>query len=161
MWDHGRGSQGRFSPEQRACAQRTAGPGRHRFDARVTVRRSPRFCADRGAATAEFAMVMPALILVIVVVLGAAAIGLGQLRAYEAARAGAREAARGEDTAQVEKSARHKAGKGSSVGVKQNGEYTVVQVSVPLPHSLHFVRKAVRAEAEARTESGATEGTAP
>lgn len=48
---------------------------------------------DRGTATAEFAVVLPALVLLIVVLVGAAGIGFAQLRAFDAARSAAREIA--------------------------------------------------------------------
>lgn len=52
-------------------------------------RRSKRH-RDAGTATAEFAVVMPAIVLLIVVLAGAAAVGFSQLRAFDAARSAAR-----------------------------------------------------------------------
>jgi len=107
---------------------------------------------DRGSATAEFAMVMPALVALIIVVVGAGAIGLTQLRAYDAARAGAREAARGEPVRDIEQAAQQKAGKNSHVRITTEGEYTAVRVEIALPKTLHIVLRTVTANAEARTE---------
>lgn len=50
---------------------------------------------ERGSSTAEFAVILPALVFVLGLVLGAAAVGMVQLRLEESARLGARAAARG------------------------------------------------------------------
>ncbi|MBZ4346384.1 hypothetical protein LAN15_24950, partial [Mycobacterium tuberculosis] len=56
---------------------------------------------DRGAVTVETAVIMPALVLLLAVLLAAAAAGMTTVRYEEAARASARAAARGENTAVV------------------------------------------------------------
>jgi Flp pilus assembly pilin Flp len=110
------------------------------------------FRNDRGAATAEFAMIMPALVLLIALIAGAGTIGLSQLRAHDAARAAAREAARGEPENDIRREARERAGSGAVVDIRHEGGYTAVEVSVPLPESLHPIRESVAATATARTE---------
>lgn len=107
---------------------------------------------DRGAATAEFAMLMPALVLLIVLLAGAGTIGLSQLRAHDAARAAAREAARGEPERDIRHEAKDRAGEAAIVEIRHAGGYTTVEVWLPLPESLHAVRKTVSAAATARTE---------
>lgn len=97
-------------------------------------------------------MVLPAIVLVVLIAAGAGAVGLTQLRAYEAARAGARESARGEPVRDVKATAEKKAGKTSRATIAQVGEYTRVTVEIPLPTSLHFIRSSVSASADARTE---------
>lgn len=99
-------------------------------------------------------MIMPAIVLIILMVLGTATIGLTQLQAYEAARAGAREAARGEASSAVTKAAQAKAGSSAAVKITRDGEYTRVSVEIGLPKSLHFIKQRVDATAEARTEGG-------
>ncbi|WP_328698762.1 TadE family type IV pilus minor pilin [Brevibacterium rongguiense] len=125
------------------CALPAAEPG---------ARGRTRLRCERGAATAEFAMMMPALVVLILVVVGAGAIGLTQLRAYDAARAGAREAARGEPARDVEQAAHKRAGSAARVEISTAGEYTAVSVEIGLPASLRFVMRTVSARAEARTE---------
>lgn len=117
-----------------------------------TTGRARRLRRDAGAATAEFAMVLPAFVLVVLLVAGAGSVGLAQLHAYDAARAGAREAARGEDRRAIEKEAKERAGDGSAVDVHRKDEYSTVTVRVPVPESLHFLVDHVEAEATARTE---------
>ena len=114
---------------------------------------SGRLRGDRGAAAAEFAVVMPALVLVLSLVLTAAAIGLTQLRAADAARAGAREAARGEAVPAVVAAAKKRAGAGASARVVQDAGYARVDVRIALPPPLASLRRSVSASAEARLES--------
>ena len=116
---------------------------------RTPVRRNAR---ERGAAALEFAMVLPALVLVLVCVLGAGTVGLSQLRAYEAARSAAREAARGEPRKDVIETAHRSAGKDAAVDVAVDGSYTLVTVKITLPDSLKFLKESVSASARARTE---------
>ncbi|WP_035282229.1 TadE family protein [Brevibacterium album] len=107
---------------------------------------------DEGAAAAEFAMVMPALVLVIGLVVGAGTVGSAQLRAQDAARGAAREAARGEPRSEVLSEARKRAGEGARVTIAEEGRYAEVTVEVPLPESLAPVLESVRARATARRE---------
>lgn len=138
-------------------------PGSHTRDA---ARMSNALCRKRtagkdcGAVTAEFAMIMPAIVLVILMVIGVGTLGLAHLRSYEAARAGAREAARGEPTAEVRRSAESKAGPGSAVTIGKDGEYTVVTVTVPTPKTMRKLIPRVQAVQRARTESSAQSGDA-
>lgn len=81
--------------------------------------------------TAETAVVLPALVLVLVLALGAIAHGITALRAADAARAGARAAARGETTEVVEATARREVPSASSIRVRPEGAQVVVDVVVP------------------------------
>lgn len=87
---------------------------------------------DRGSVTAELALALPAvtMLLATVLVLGSAAIG--QLRCADAARAGARAAALGEPAAQVAAVAAHLAGDGAIVAVDRDGGWVTVTVSSPV-----------------------------
>jgi Flp pilus assembly protein TadG len=106
---------------------------------------------DAGTATAEFAVVLPAIVLLVVVLAGAAAIGFSQLRAFDAARSAAREIARGEPQAAVVAEAKKHAGKASSVAVRADGGYSVVTVTIRLPDAIFFL-DTVDADATARYE---------
>lgn len=108
--------------------------------------------ADEGAAAAEFAMVMPALVLIIGIVVGAGAVGATQLRAMDAARAAAREIARGEVQTEVIAQARKTAGDAARVTIEDDDGYAEVTVEVPLPDSLAPVLESVTASATARRE---------
>lgn len=108
---------------------------------------------DRGTATAEFAVVLPALVLLIVVLVGAAGIGFSQLRAFDAARSAAREIARGEPRAAVVDEAKKHAGKAATVRVGTDGGYAKVTVTIRLPEAIFFLDE-VEAAATARTEGG-------
>ncbi|UVI37029.1 TadE family protein [Brevibacterium spongiae] len=104
-----------------------------------------------GTATAEFAVVLPAIVLLVVVLTGAAAIGFSQLRAFDAARSAAREIARGEPQAAVIAEARKHAGDSSRVTVRADGGYSVVTVAIALPDAIFFLDE-VDADATARYE---------
>ena len=106
---------------------------------------------DSGTATAEFAVVMPAIVVLVVLLTGAAAVGFSQLRAFDAARSAAREIARGEPQAAVVAEARKHAGTSSTVSVRADGGYSVVTVTISLPAAIFFL-DTVDAYATARYE---------
>jgi len=84
---------------------------------------------DRGSATLELAVAMPAVVLLLAVVLSGADVVVAQVGCVDAARAGARAAARGEDAAVVRASALAVAPRGASVTVGGGGGSVVVAVS--------------------------------
>lgn len=114
-----------------------------------------RRCSGRqqGAVTAEVAVALPSLVLLLALLLGAATAGLTQLRLEEAARAGARELVRGESVDQVEVTVRRLAGGQARVELTGDGKFSTVTVSslltVPL---LDLVGWELSAAASARTE---------
>lgn len=115
---------------------------------------------DEGTATAEFAVVMPAVVFLLVVLTGAAAIGFTQLRAFDAARSAAREIARGEPPAAVIAEAKKHAGEASDVVISREGGYSTVRVSIRLPSLIVFMDE-VDAAAIARTEGDRTPVSTP
>lgn len=117
---------------------------------RWPVRRAPRAAASaspsaapreqrgpgttcRGAVTAEFAVALPAVVLLLALLLAGSAAGVTQLRLEEAARAGARALARGEDAAAVEGIVRRLAGTSASSAVASDGQWLSVTVSGKVP----------------------------
>ncbi|MEV8150021.1 TadE family type IV pilus minor pilin [Arthrobacter sp. NPDC080073] len=84
---------------------------------------------DRGAVTAEFAVALPAVLLLLALLLAASAAGITQLRLEEAARAGARALARGDGHAAVDGIVRRLAGDAASAVVSEDGEWINVTVS--------------------------------
>jgi hypothetical protein len=79
-------------------------------------------------ATAEFAVVLPAVVLVMALSLGALGLAWDQIRCVDAARAGARAASRGDSAGAVILAAGRAAPAGAQVSVGEAGE--LVQVSV-------------------------------
>lgn len=66
------------------------------------MRRSPRRAlGERGAASAEFAVALPAILVVVALGVGALGLGARQVRLQDAAADAARLAARGEDPARA------------------------------------------------------------
>lgn len=85
--------------------------------------------SDRGSVTAELAVALPAVVLVLVAVLALTAVAVTQLRCADAARAGARAAAIGEDADGVRATVARVAGPGADVAVAREGDWVTVSVS--------------------------------
>ncbi|MFI6057584.1 TadE family type IV pilus minor pilin [Streptomyces sp. NPDC051286] len=88
---------------------------------------------DRGAVTAEAAMVIPVLMLFALALLWALMAAAAQIRCVDAARAGARAAARSEPEAQVLAVTRSVAPDRARVEVERAGELWRVRVAAPTP----------------------------
>ena len=89
--------------------------------------------AGHGAVTAEFAVALPAVLLLLALLLAGSAAGVTQLRLEEAARAGARALARGEDAAAVDAIVRRLAGASAVSAVASDGGWFSVTVSGRVP----------------------------
>ncbi|MFL4476328.1 TadE family type IV pilus minor pilin [Paeniglutamicibacter sp. MACA_103] len=107
--------------------------------------------SQAGSSTAEVAVLMPAVAILLAVVAGAGAVGGEQVRIQQAASAAARELARGSDPGEAVGTAQRIAGGRINVSCGQGGGYghVVVRSGVDLP-LLGEVQ--LRAEARARTE---------
>jgi hypothetical protein len=105
--------------------------------------------------TAEFAIVLPAVVLVLALSLGALGLALDQVRCVDAARAGARAASRGDSDSAVMMVVRRAAPSGAFVSMSTSGD--LVQVSVvSRPHVAGSVLPAwmqARSTASAARES--------
>ncbi|WP_329119354.1 TadE family type IV pilus minor pilin [Streptomyces sp. NBC_01465] len=89
--------------------------------------------ADRGYVTAEAAMVVPALVLFVLALVWALMAAAEQIQCVDAARAGARAAARSEPEDAAVAAARSAAPRGASVTVERAGELWRVRVATPAP----------------------------
>ena len=114
--------------------------------------------SQRGAVTAEFAVALPAVILLFAFLFAAGAAGITQLRLEEAARAGARSLARGENSGEVQGIVRRLAGEGATAGVASDGDWVTVTASAAVGGSLgSLIPWTLTASASARGEtSGAS-----
>src|SRR3954454_15917019 len=83
---------------------------------------------SRGSVTAEFAVALPAVVVVLAVAMSAVAAATAQMRCVDAARAGARAVARGDSTTSATAVARAAAPKGSSVRIQRSGTDVKVEV---------------------------------
>ena len=90
---------------------------------------------ERGTATAELAVVLPAVVLLAASGVWAVAAAAAQLRCVDAAGTGARALARGETTAAVSRAVAKVAPAGAAVSISRTGELAVVEVrmTVRLP----------------------------
>ena len=115
---------------------------------------------ERGSSTAEFAVMLPALVFILALVLGAAATGIVQLKLEEGARLGARAAARGE-TAETVTRIVQEIDPAATVTLAQDDDMTVVTVSRQAPGVVGKVSGwTLTADAQALTEYSATTGGA-
>ena len=104
--------------------RRSRRPGRHR---------PWRAGQDGGAVTAELALALPTLMLVVAVLLVTAATTSAQMRCADGARAGARVAALGQSDGEITAVARRLAGRDAVVRVVRSPPWVEVTVSADLP----------------------------
>lgn len=90
---------------------------------------APRTFDDAGMVTAETAVVLPVLVFILAAALAAVSVVTAQMRCTDAAREGARAAARGESDAAVIQIAASSAPAGSAVSVSRNEDTVTVEVS--------------------------------
>ena len=115
---------------------------------------------DRGAVTAEFAVALPAVLLLLALLLAGSAAGITQLRLEEAARAGARALARGEDAGAVDGIVRQLAGASASSSIVADGAWLSVTVSGRVSGPVgSMVPWTLSARATARGETAESAGT--
>ncbi len=95
----------------------------------MTPRGAPGRPGDRGAVTAEAALVLPLLVAVTVALCWLLAVGAAQVRTVDAAREAARAAARGDDLGAARDLALRVAPAGATVDVVRGGEEVVVTVT--------------------------------
>ncbi|GAB3255753.1 TadE family type IV pilus minor pilin [Arthrobacter pigmenti] len=110
--------------------------------------------SEQGSVTAELAVTLPALTAILALLLVGAVVGVTQLRIEEAARAGARAAARGETSAAVVSTAQRIAGPAADVDVAMGGQWSRVQVTAQVEGPLaELVSWPLVAEAVTKRES--------
>ncbi|GAA1268475.1 hypothetical protein GCM10009589_22480 [Arthrobacter pascens] len=139
-------------------ARQISARGGRATDRRATDRAAAgRAAADsRGAVTAEFAVALPAVIMLLAMLLAGSAAGITQLRLEEAARAGVRALARGEEPAAVDGIVRKLAGGSATSVVETDGEWLSVTVTDRAAGPLGTVVPwTLTATAEARGEAAA------
>lgn len=110
---------------------------------------------ERGLATAELAVALPAVVLVLALCLTAMALGVDHVRAEDAARAAARAASRGEPVEVVRQVAGARAPEGATVTIGRGPEGVVVHVVLPPRVRLLPALPGAEARAEAAWEPGA------
>lgn len=87
---------------------------------------------ERGAVTAELALALPAVVLVLVAVLTLVAASVAQMRAVDAARAGARAVAIGEQGAAVSSVVARVGGEAAHLSIDRDGSWVRVTVTTPV-----------------------------
>jgi hypothetical protein len=132
---------------------------RARTKARTKARTRLPGRTDRGAVTAEAALVLPLLVAVTAGLVWLLAVGVAQVRTVDAAREASRALARGDAQDEAVAMALRVAPSGSSVTIDRSGSQVLVEVTgeVAGPGGLfaHLPAVRVRAEAVAAVEDGA------
>jgi hypothetical protein len=88
--------------------------------------------SERGTVTAELAIGLPVVVLVLVAVLTLAAASMARICAVDAARAGARAVAIGEQDAAVGAAVARVGGPGAELALAHEGEWVRVTVTRPV-----------------------------
>jgi hypothetical protein len=88
---------------------------------------------ERGSVTAEFAVALPAVIVVLAFLLAGAAAGAAQLNLEKAAQAAVRQLGRGETEAAAAQTVRSIAGEGAAVAADSSGGWVRVRVTASVP----------------------------
>ena len=102
--------------------------------------------------TAELAVALPAVVAVLAVSLWAFGVAVDQVRCVDAARAGARAAARGEASGSIDALVRREAPSGSSVSITRSGADLTVGVTAPERRLAGMVPVGFRAAASATAD---------
>lgn len=84
---------------------------------------------DRGSSTAELAVLLPGIALMLSLTLGVGVLGMQQIRVQQAASAVARELARGEEPAQARATGSRLAGGKARFSISTGGSLAEVKVS--------------------------------
>ena len=84
---------------------------------------------ERGSVTAEFAVALPAVVVVLAFLLAGAAAGAAQLNLEKAAQAAVRQLGRGETAASAARTVRSIAGEGAVVAADSSGGWVTVRVT--------------------------------
>lgn len=121
--------------------------------------RSGRPGADRGFVTAEAAVVLPSLVLLLAVLLWSVMAAAARIQCVDGARAGARAAARGEAPGGVRAAVLTAAPRGAQISTAREGDLVrvAVRVRTPGPGPLTL---GLRADAVAMAEDTGGEGAA-
>ncbi|MBM6620062.1 pilus assembly protein [Micrococcaceae bacterium RIT802] len=114
------------------------------------------FTTQRGSSTAEFAVLLPAVAAFLALALGVGICGTTQVRLEQAARATAREIARGESAAAALETGHRLAGDAARIRIGTAGPYRRVEVSArfTLPWFGGPELMVLSARAEAKPEEG-------
>jgi len=92
-----------------------------------------RCIGERGSVTAEFAVALPAVVVVLAFLLAGAAAGAAQLNLEKAAQAAVRQLGRGETEAAAARTVRSIAGEDAVVSADSSGGWVTVLVTTSVP----------------------------
>lgn len=108
-------------------------PGAHAPTPTVdgTSRTEPARTRESGMVTAELAVALPAVVLLLAIVLGSTRYAIDHIRCLDAAAAGARAAARGDSTPAIRELTTRGAPPGAHTDIATEGDRVRVRITVP------------------------------
>ena len=116
---------------------------------------------ENGSVTAEYAVILPAAVLVLIAAITGGAALWQQIRLEEAAGAAARQVARGEETAAASSTVHRLAGDGAELIADREGGWVTVRVVHAPPGLLDWGGWKLEARAHAPDQWTELPGTAP
>lgn len=113
---------------------------------------------EAGFATAEFAVALPAVVLVLAMMIGGLSAMLLHHQALHAAGVGARLAARGESSRTVTEAVARTAPDGADITQRRDGRFVTVTVRPHPPQAISWALPDLSAQVEALSESALEDG---
>lgn len=98
----------------------------------------PKRCAQ-GSVTAEFAVILPVVVLVIAMVINVIAIGMHQSKLHQAASSAARQLARGESPDAIHTAVTTMTSTNTQVASSISGQWATIELSTPVPGPLSLI----------------------
>lgn len=100
---------------------------------------SERQSAVRGSVTAEFAVILPVVVLVIAMLINVIVVGMHQSNLHQAASSAARQLARGESTATINTAVATMTSANTKVSVAISDDWATVELTAPIPGPLGLI----------------------
>lgn len=89
-----------------------------------------------GSVTAEFAVILPTIVLVLAMLINVIAVGIHQSKLHQAAGVAARQLARGETTSTITSSVTHMTTAATTTRTSVSDQWATVELSSPIPGPL-------------------------
>lgn len=92
-----------------------------------------------GSVTAEFAVILPVVVLVIAMLVNVIVIGMHQSNLHQAAAVAARQLARGEAPGEINSTVTNMTSATTSVATSSSGQWATIELTSPVPGPLGFI----------------------
>ena len=95
--------------------------------------------SSAGSVTAEFAVILPVVVLIIAMLINVIVMGMHQSKLHQAASAAARQLARGEEQGAIGMSVSNMTSTQTQVSTSVSGQWATVELSSPVPGPLGLI----------------------